>query len=70
VFTPFVEVDAGSNNEILHRPRNKDLTFACESTDPSRDVNRKATEIITPNLTLTGVQAEAQWQTHGCGGRQ
>ena len=57
--TLFGQGDAGADQMALHGFGHEDLTGAGKITDPLRDADREADDVVRPDLELTGMDAGA-----------
>jgi hypothetical protein len=62
VGSAIVEVEAGSDNQILDRARDKDLAGSGLRSDPGCDVDREAGDVIGEDFDLTDVEPGADLQ--------
>src|SRR5215471_16569229 len=59
MLAPVLELETRSRHQILDRGGDQDLARAGEGANPGGDVDGNATEVITPNLALAGMQPNA-----------
>ena len=60
-----VELKAGASNEVPDCTGNEDFTSAGEVRDPCGGMHGYATNVIVPNLDLTGMEAAAHFDSEG-----
>lgn len=63
-----LEAQTRSGNQVLDRARHEHVTRPRQRRDPSTDVHRDATELVTDNLALAGVNPGADVETETSNG--
>lgn len=59
MFAAVFEVDAGATHQIDDGARDKDLATLCQRDDPSGNVDRQPSNVVTAHLDFAGVEAHA-----------
>src|SRR5262245_58036126 len=60
VLTAICEIDARADHEVLDGLGHQDLSGRCQGSHARSDVDGQPSEVVTADLALTGVEADAQ----------